>query len=266
MEIDWLKLWWDLIVLNPHSPDSGPIKRYKIHAHRRQERPDSLLDLVLQSVDDNTTVLDIGAGNGRWAIPLAGKARSVTAIDPDKEMLDALRDNIKAGGDNIQIIQSSWEDASVETHDIVTCAHAMYSSPDLASFVRKMEQHARKACYLSVRLPPVDGIIGELSNAIYHRFYDSVNAVIAYNALYSMGIYTNVMVEKDFYPWVSNTLDEACLRAKRHLRLESNDAYDGLIRDTLKKRLTYSNNCYIWPDGMRSVLLWWHPSAGTKSG
>ena len=92
-------------------------------------------------------------------------------------MLDVLRENIKTSQENIQIIQSSWEEAYVEVYDIVVCAHAMYSSPDLALFVHKMEQHTRKTCYLAIRLPPVDGVIGELSNAIYGRLYDSANAV-----------------------------------------------------------------------------------------
>ena len=88
--------------------------------------------------------------------------------------------------------------------------------------------------------------------------------LIAYNALYSLGIYTNVLVENDIYPWVNNTLEEAFIRAKKHLHLESIGAYDGLIRDTLSKRLIISNNCYVWPDGMRSALLWWSPSMVAK--
>jgi FkbM family methyltransferase len=261
MEIDWLKLWRELIIANPHTPDSGPMKRYKTHARLRRQRPDSLLDFILKSINGGVTVLDIGAGNGRWAIPLARVAKSVTAIEPAGDMLDMLRENIKTARVNVRVIQSSWEEAAVEEHDVVTCAHAMYAIPDLASFVRKMERHARKSCYMAVRLPPVDGVIGELSNAIYGRPYDSANAVIAYNALYSLGIYANVLVESDIYCWVNDTLEEAFMRAKRHLCLESTNAYDDLIREMIDKRLVLSNNRYTWPDGMRSALLWWSPSA-----
>ena len=68
------------------------------------------------------TVLDIGAGNGRWTIPIAERAKFVTAIDPDGEMADVLRENTKDYQGKIQIIQSSWEEAQVETHDIAVCA------------------------------------------------------------------------------------------------------------------------------------------------
>ncbi len=257
METNWLALWHELILAKPHTPDSEPIKRFKNHARQKQHRPDPLLDVILRSVDGNATVLDIGTGDGRWAIPIAQKARSVTVIDPNAEILDMLRENIKNAAGKFHIIHSTWEEAAVEVHDIAVCAHAMYSSPDLELFVRKMEKHARKACFLSVRLPPADGILGELSKSIHGRCFDSANAVIAFNALYSLGIYPNVMVEKEMHNWINTTFEEAFLRAKRHLSLEADNTYDDLLKKTLEQRLVLSGNRYVWPDGMRSALLWW---------
>jgi len=260
METDWLKLWRGLVSANPHAPNIDAIKRYKTHAFQKRQRPDPLLNFVLQSVDGNMTVLDIGAGSGRWTVPLAARAKSVTAVEPSTEMLDVLRDNMKSAKANIRIVQSSWEDAKVEVHDVAVCAHSMYSSPDLAAFVHKMERHARKTCYLAVRLLPVDGVISKLHNIIYGSPHDSANAIIAYNALYSLGIYANVFVEHDIYRWTNNTLEEAFIRAKRHLHMESNHEFDTLIRNTLEKHLVPSEKGYTWPDGMRSALLYWNPS------
>jgi FkbM family methyltransferase len=260
MEINWLEIWRALVTANPHTSNSAGMKRYLIHAAKKRERPDPLLDFVLQSIDSSLSVLDIGAGSGRWTLPLACKAKTVTAVEPAADMLEILHNNIKNSGVDIRIIRSPWEEAQVEAHDIVVCAHAMYSSPDLARFVRKMEQHTGKTCYMAIRLPPVDGVLAELSNAFHGCTHDSANAVVAYNALYSLGIYPNIQVEKDIHYWVNDSLEEAFIRAKRHLHLESTDDYDGLIRETLGKRLVFSNNRYVWPDGMRSALIWWSPS------
>jgi 2-polyprenyl-3-methyl-5-hydroxy-6-metoxy-1,4-benzoquinol methylase len=264
METNWLELWRDLINANPHTPNSEPMKRYKTHAYQGKQRPDPILDFVLQSIDGSMSVLDIGAGSGRWTVPITRVANSVTAIEPSGEMLEILRNNFKIAMANVEIIQSSWEDAVVHDHDIIVCAHAMYSSPDLALFVHKMEQHARKGCYMAIRLPPVDGVLGVLSKTIHGRIFDSANAVIAYNALYSLGIYANVLVEKEIHYWVNNTLEEAFSRVKKHLHLDSATEYDEIIRDTLKKHLVFANNCYVWPDGMRSALIWWNPSASRR--
>jgi SAM-dependent methyltransferase len=261
METDWLKLWRELVLAGPSTSNSELAKTYKFHARKTNERPDQLLDFILREIDGKTTVLDIGAGSGRWTIPIARAAKTVTAVEPSSAMIDNLHKNITSAKlNNIQIIQSYWEDAIVGPHDITVCAHAMYASPDLASFVRKIERYTTRTCYLAIRLPPFDSIIGELSLVIYRRHHDSPNAIIAYNALYWIGIYANMLVESDIYPWKDNTFEEAFARSKRHLRLQSSTTYDTLIRDTLAKRLSLSNNCYVWPDGMRSALLWWSPS------
>jgi 2-polyprenyl-3-methyl-5-hydroxy-6-metoxy-1,4-benzoquinol methylase len=260
MEPDWLELWREL-VKSTYNPGSERLwQRYEKHARKRSERPDPLLEFVKDNLAPGDTVIDIGAGSGRWTIPLAAKAGGVSAIEPSPEMSILLRQNIDASGrDNIETIAAKWEEASVQTHDIVVCAHAMYSSPDLADFVRKMERLARKRCYLAMRLLQADSILGELSLAIYGRRHDSANAIVAYNALFSMGIYANVIIEEGIYRWENASLEEAFLRAKRHLRLETEMRFDSLIRDTLQRRLVYQTNTYIWPDGMRSALLWWSP-------
>ena len=268
MEIDWLELWRELAIATSYQKNSGQVGKYEIRVRKRREkpeRPDPLLDFVLKNINGEITVLDIGAGNGRWTIPLAKRARAVTAVEQSAAMLDLFRDNIATAElNNVQIVQSTWEEAIIEPHDITVCAHAMYASSNLASFVRKMEQYTRKTCYLAMRLPPSDGIIGALSLSIYGHRHDSPNAIIAYNALYSMGVYANILVEGDIRRWVNITLEEAFGRAKRHLRLESSNTYDRLIRDTLVRRLSLLNNSYVWPDGMRSALLWWSPSPISK--
>ena len=260
-EIDWLELWRKLATISAHTRSKGRTGRYEVRVRRKTvERPDPLLDFVRQNVDSHSTVLDVGAGNGRWTIPLARIARNVTAVEPSDTMQDILRQNVAdASLDNIQIVPAGWKEASVEPHGVVVCAHAMYSSPDFAEFVGKMERHARKECYLAMRLPPHDGIIGELSLSIYGQRHDSPNAIIAYNALYSMGIYASVMVEDSTYHWTSPDIDSALARAKRHLHLGSSTEYDELIYQTLNRRLIYQDGGYIWPDGMRGALVWWEP-------
>jgi len=243
-----------------HPKTERLVERYKTHARNRAERPDPLLDSILKELDVSDTVIDIGPGTGRWTIPLAKTTKSVTAIEPTPGMVDMLRENIRnAGLSNVDILSQTWEDASPQIHDNVICAHGMYGSPDLAMFVRKMEHFSRKRCYLTMRMPPADGILGELSLKIYGSRHDSPDAIIAYNALYTMGIHANVLVENSIANWVNTTTEDAFRRAKKHLHLETSGTHDELIYSTLDRRLSFSNGVYVWPDGMRSALLWWCP-------
>jgi len=260
--LDWFALWRQLAADTlAHVKKERILERYKVHSRKKVERRDPLLDFVLQKIDRNATIIDIGAGSGRWTIPLSKKAKKITAIEPSKEMRNLLSKKINSAHlNNVQIVPTNWEEAVVEPHDVTVCAHAIYSSPDFALFIRKMEQHSKKKCFLSLRLPPYNGIIGHLCNLIYGYPYDSPNAMIAYNALYSLGIQANVLVEKGIKHWKNSTLEDAFARAKRHLKAESFDIHDKLIRDTLSQNLKYIDDSYIWPDGMRSALLWWKPA------
>jgi hypothetical protein len=107
--------------------------------------------------------------------------------------------------------------------------------------------------------PAAEIVTGELFRKINGHPYDSPNAHLAYNALYSMGIYPNVLVEEDMHNWRDTTFEEAFSRAKRHLIVNETSEYDDLIRETLAQHLTLHDGVYIWPDGMRAVLFWWHP-------
>lgn len=237
------------------------VERFRAFESGKAERPDALLDFVLGRLDPAETVLDVGAGTGRWTIPLARVTSKVTALEPTPAMQEMLAARVAAAGvRNVEVIAASWEDAVVEPHDVVVAAHSMYLSPDLAAFAGKMEAHARRACFMEMRLPPADGVVGELSRVVHGRFHDSPNAVIAYNALHSLGIYVNVLVDDAVRSWTCDSFEAAVERTKRHLRLEASGEYDDLIREMLRRRLVQTDSGYRWPDGMRTALLWWSPS------
>ncbi|HSW57363.1 MAG TPA: methyltransferase domain-containing protein [Dehalococcoidales bacterium] len=261
-ETDWLKLWSDLTQANFRADDTNLPRRYQVHTEKKQERPDPLLDYLLTLVDPEMSVLEIGPGNGRWTIPLARKAARVTVVEPSAEMRSILHEKVvSAGLANVSVLSEKWETVKSSGHDLCVCAHSMYRSPDLAFFVRKMEAHAGQLCAMSIRIPPADGIMAELSGKVHDLRQDSPDAIIAFNALYTMGINVNIRVEEGIVHWENRSLEEAFARAKRHLRLENSVQYDSLIKTTLQKRLVNNEGVLRWPDGMRSALLYWNPQS-----
>jgi SAM-dependent methyltransferase len=255
-EPSWAELWRELTerVRRPAREVAG-IKP------KGAERPDILLDVVIEKLRPADAVLDIGAGTGRFAIPFARVARTVTAVEPAAGMASLLSQNAAASAlTNIHLVDARWEDADVEAHDVAFCSHAMYSSPDLVGFVRKMESNARHLCFLVMRVPSHDGVLGELARLIHGQPYDSPNFWVGYHVLYDMGIYANVVMEPFVRCWTDDSLDEALKRARRHLQLGDGTACDDVIRETLARRLTFREGRYHWPDGMRSAMTWWQPS------
>ena len=262
---DWAPLWRELALDDLMSGDRGEremVARWRNLAHRIDsgERPDAdpLRDFVAGRLEPGDTVLDVGAGIGRWTVPLAAGARQVTAIEPVTEMRDVLLERIAARRlANVSVVAAPWAEAEVEVHDSVVAVHSTYTSPDLLAFVRKMEAHARRGCYLVLRLPAHDGVIGELSERIRGRWHDSPNFIVGYNLLLASGYCPNVVVEPEpARTWEDGSIDEAMARAKRHLHI-ADGKHDSVIRDVLTRRLARANGAYRWPDCMRSAHAWW---------
>src|SRR6266568_900883 len=61
---------------------------------RRQDEP--TLERLRSLVRPSDTVLDVGAGGGRYALPLALVAQEVIAVDPSEGMLRVLRESMAA--------------------------------------------------------------------------------------------------------------------------------------------------------------------------
>jgi len=96
----------------------------------------SYLSKLLKPTD---SLLDVGAGTGRFAIPLAHSITSVTAIDHSPEMLAILEQ--KANIENLQkikIIEAEWPYLDVQPHDLVLAAWSLYRSSDLKSVLESL--------------------------------------------------------------------------------------------------------------------------------
>jgi SAM-dependent methyltransferase len=238
------------------------VERWRRMARRldsgEDARADVLLDFLLQQLDPQMAVLDIGAGIGRWAIPIAKAVRHVTAVEPLQGMRDILRERAaRQGVKNLTVVDAPWMEVQVLPHDAAIAAHAVYTTADFLAFVRKMDACARRLCVLALRVPAHDGAINTLCDALQGEWHDSPNFIVGYNLLLSAGYYPHVMMEPaPSRHWVDPTLDAAVARARRHLRI-SDDRHDPFIRETLSRLLTPVDDGLRWPDGMRSALVWW---------
>lgn len=115
---------------------------FKADPHRTD---DSLLNHLLQAVEPDDTLLDVGAGGGRLALPLALKCRHVVAVEPSSSMGSVLlQQSTEFGIKNVSLVQARWEEAEVDPEDVVLCAHVLYVVRDIKRFVRKIERHARR--------------------------------------------------------------------------------------------------------------------------
>lgn len=85
------------------------------------------------------TLLDVGAGTGRYAVELADHVHHVTALDASQAMLGRLEQKrVAAGIKNISPVQASLETTDLPPHDTVLAAWSLYRSTDLLANLRKL--------------------------------------------------------------------------------------------------------------------------------
>ncbi|MRN56365.1 class I SAM-dependent methyltransferase [Paenibacillus monticola] len=88
---------------------------------RQRERlipPEALISQM--PIQNNHTLLDVGAGSGFFAIPMAENTSSkVYAMDPDRRMLSVIEVKAKEKGlTNIELIQDDIENSNIQVNSI----------------------------------------------------------------------------------------------------------------------------------------------------
>jgi SAM-dependent methyltransferase len=108
---------------------------------------DPTLDILGSMAESGETWLDIGAGGGRYALPLARKVQEVIAVEPSLSMSSLLCQGMDEYGiHNIKVIQGRWPLKDLSRVDVVLISHVGYDIEDMGSFLDAMEASSHRLC------------------------------------------------------------------------------------------------------------------------
>lgn len=162
----------------------------------RRNNPDRMDDPVLNAlfevVNTSTTVLDVGGGTGRYAVPLASRTKHVTVVDPSggsNEVLAGIA--AERGITNITTMAANWGAAEVEAADIVLCSLVLHHISDVEPFIRKMGQKAKRSV-MAIEMMEFPGMI---ESPFYKRVYGSDPTPLP-----AVPEFMRVLWEMDIYP------------------------------------------------------------------
>ncbi len=218
-----------------------------------------LRDLVTQQ----TSVLDVGAGTGRFTVALASQAKHVTAIEPNVPMLDYLRqDVIGLGLTNVSYLQTTWQNAPDDLQaDIVICSHVLYPIRDIVPFLAKLHAAALRGCYLYMFAVHLDGVL----NHLWRHFHGDERHlppgyIHALDVLYEMGIYANVETVKLTSSLLYPSLDVAVEELLERLILPDDEHTRRELRSLLKDWLVERDSMLVTPaQDLAGAIIWWMP-------
>lgn len=167
-----------------------------------QKRRQAVLDFLEQegALQEGFKVLDIGAGPGNFAIPMARIASQVTALEPASEMVKILQERAAAEHlENISIMQRTWQEIDVEEEGLNGQFDLVFASmtPGVQDpeTLDKMIKVSRGYCYLS-------GFSGHRWGEAYRELWQLLcneeigdnpsDVIYPFGLLYSMGYRPNL--------------------------------------------------------------------------
>jgi SAM-dependent methyltransferase len=228
---------------------------------------DRLLDLMLARLQPGMTVLDVGAGTGRYAVPLAKAGAQVIAVEPSEAMRGFLEQNAAEEGvtGSIAIVPEPWQDARVAPADLVLCSHVVYGLTEIMPFVEKLRSHARDSIFLAVRATQFDANVLNLWPRVYgEERRPEPSFIDLYNLLYAMGVAANVEIvpfgaRRGRGPGAGfSSEDEALDSVRRILFAQPDAARDRIIRAFLAEHMEQRDGRWLWKGpGMKAALIWW---------
>jgi ubiquinone/menaquinone biosynthesis C-methylase UbiE len=222
-------------------------------------------------ITPDSRVLDIGAGPGTLAIPFAGKAAHVTAVEPAEGMCSVMREKMaEFGVGNISIVQKRWEDVNVDAdlqppYDVVIASFSL-GMPDIRAAIEKMIQTSSKYIYLYHFAGPTswDRQWQELWQKLHGRAYQpGPKSDVLYNVLYQMGIYPSVSAFRLEHNQPYASLDEAVTALAPQAQAESEDQ-KAVLREYLRGVLREKNGALVLPGSSIRVKMWWEKGMTEK--
>lgn len=228
---------------------------------REIDRDDPFVDLVLQRVTPDSTVLDVGAGTGRHAVRLAQVARRVVAIDPSRAMLSFLRAEAEGLNlRNIEIVEGAWPDVDAPPGDVAICSHVLYPIYDIVAFLRKLDSSATW-CFVYLRVDPIVTDLGLWREFHGEPLTDQPTHADALDVIHELGIAPNVTVfrleaRRSFASW-----DEAIDQTLRSVCVPDTPEHRSRLAELLRTRLREEEDGMVRtpPQTIRTAVLWWGP-------
>jgi SAM-dependent methyltransferase len=206
---DWNAIWKKRQELHERSKvadDPSHNWNKKENAERYDKNAKSEYDdrvrTTIASLDitPDSRVLDIGAGPGTLAIPLAPLVKDITAVEPGAGMVEILRAHAERDGiRNITCVQKFWEDVDL-SHDLkapyeVVIASLSLTMYDIREALKKMDAASSGSVHLFwfVDMPFWERMYADLWEPLHGTpYFTGPKTDCLFGVLYQMGIYPDV--------------------------------------------------------------------------
>lgn len=235
---------------------------YQPIAHHFADDPyrkdDEILNRLLSFSSPEMSWLDIGAGGGRYALPLALGSKHVTAVEPSGGMRQVMKDGVtQYTVGNLDIMPYRWPEGSDEIRaDISLAAHVGYDIRDINGFVDGMERATSELCIML--------LMDRAPSGGFTRLWEEVHGfprqqLPAFREFLHLLLARGATPEVELYPRSGRKLegDDLRIEARRRLWLVEGSEKDQKLQEVLTEEFAQGVNDY--QRAMTVAMIRWRP-------
>lgn len=223
---------------------------------------DAALDILRSFVVPGETWLDIGAGGGRLALPIALLAKEVISVEPSDGMLTVLRQGMAEHNiSNVRSVCERWPVEPPPASDVAMIANVGNDVEDIGPFIEAMEASARRMCVIVNWFRSPRAVADSLWQEIYDEPRETLPALAEFLALLlaRRAIFDVRLTERPAVSYPS--AEEAHAFLRRQLWLKEGGERDQRLAKLLAGRLSERDGRFAvsWEPITVGIVTWSPP-------
>ena len=229
---------------------------------RREDEP--ALAVLRSLVRPGERWLDIGAGGGRYALPLALLAGEVIALEPSDGMLGVLRDGMAEHGiANVTVRQARWPMADSVEADVALIAHVGYDVEAIGPFLDAMEVSVRRLCVAVLLWRRPTWAADELWPIVHGQARATLPALPEFLALQLARGRPFELRLVEHVPTSYESIEQALTFARMQTWVRPGGEKDRVLQALVAERVTERDGRYAfsWEPATLGIVTWSPPTA-----
>lgn len=203
-------------------------------------------------------VLEMGPGWGNYTFSLANRCESLDVIDFSQECLDFLKQEArKKDCRNITFHQSTFEDFSWQSYDMIFAYNCFYREMDVRTLLQKIDSHSNKIVIIGLNTSYEPKFNKEISEKLDLPMEGMGNDyILLTNYLYDMGIDVNQRMIPMKRRYIFQDLEALKKHEIFRIRgIQDEKQVDTLLLQYLKKE----EKGYTLEVPFYGALIYWYP-------
>ena len=223
---------------------------------------DPVIDRLEQEFAECRTLVDIGGGAGRLALPLSLSREAVTVVDSSKSMLLELQDSCEeAKIENVSSVFGLWEDAVIDIHEGALCSHVTYGIENIGKFLENVNRYASKRVVIIAFMKSPQAHLESLWREVHEEERVHLPGVPELmDVLWQLGIAPELNIIEHLGPHIYGSGKDAISDLRRRLYVNQGTRKDEILTRVLKSDLkpTEQGMELANSDGRISCLISWN--------